>query len=101
MTTINVISTPVMVRLPAQAARPGGPPHTAPAPAAPTPGLAHPDGRGGQPVTLPAELESAHAASRAALAEARLSAEPRRPSASKTRQSLAWLHTAGLDGQPL
>src|SRR5205823_3097741 len=81
--------------------RRGGPPHTDPATAATTPGVAHPDRRGGQPVTLPAELESVHAAYRAALAEARLSAETRRTYASKTRQYLAWLHTAGLGGQPL
>jgi site-specific recombinase XerD len=57
--------------------------------------------RGRRPTALPARLESVHAAYRAALADAPLSAETRRTYASKTRQYLAWLHTAGIDGQPL
>jgi integrase/recombinase XerC len=57
--------------------------------------------RGRHPVALPAHLEAIHATYRAALAHADLSAETRRTYASKTRQYLAWLHTAGIDGQPL
>jgi site-specific recombinase XerD len=56
--------------------------------------------RGRQPVPLPARLELVHAAYTAELARAPVSAETRRTYASRTRQYLAWLDTADLDGDP-
>jgi integrase/recombinase XerC len=57
--------------------------------------------RGRQPVALPVRLAAAHTAYTAQLSAAPLSAETRRTYASKTRQYLAWLPTAAVDGDPL
>ncbi|HEY2946988.1 MAG TPA: tyrosine-type recombinase/integrase [Micromonosporaceae bacterium] len=64
----------------------------------PVPGTSR---RGRQPVPLPVALERVHAAYTAELAGAPLSAETRRTYASKTRQYLAWLHTADVAGEPI
>jgi site-specific recombinase XerD len=82
-------------------ARQGRPPETQAAEATAGPGAAGARRRGRQPVALPVRLAAAHTAYTAQLSAAPLSAETRRTYASKTRQYLAWLATAVVDGDPL
>ncbi len=57
--------------------------------------------RGRQPVPLSERFETVHENYTAALTDTTLSAETRRTYASKTRQYLAWLETASVDGDAL
>jgi site-specific recombinase XerD len=82
-------------------ARQGRPLETQAAGATTRPGAAGARRRGRQPVALPVRLAAAHTAYTAQLSVAPLSAETRRTYASKTRQYLAWLPTAVVDGDPL
>jgi site-specific recombinase XerD len=82
-------------------ARQGRPLETQAAEATARPGAAGARRRGRQPVALPVRLAAAHTAYTAQLSAAPLSAETRRTYASKTRQYLAWLPTAVVDGDPL
>ena len=79
----------------------GRPPDTQAGGATAGPGAVVSRRRGRRPVVLPARLAALHAAYTSRLSTAPLSAETRRTYASKTRQYLAWLPTAVLDGDPL